>query len=451
MSLPNKYRPEKFSDLLGQTNVSQLLSELIRRGEGRSIVISGAWGCGKTSAARIYARALNCLHPTEDGDPCYQCEHCRDFTKGSFHDYHELDSATYGKVEEIPRIIEIAKTPPILGKWRVIVFDEAQSTSPKAFDALLKVLEEPPAFLVLIFLTTEVHKVRDAIKSRCASLQVHTISDELAKAYAEKTCKAEGIEYDEAGIDLIVHKSKGHPRDILKDLDQVAHYGKVTLERVKAVFGLTFMDHVARYVLALQKGDYPAQVEALSSWVETPQNIFVLLQEFFLYYYYRYVLRIETFIVNPILLLLPQEQWQEIHRGFLKKVQDIGSTSEEVFQEVNKLWTSRTNAGSLVELHYHLLALHNLLNVNGLRSTAVPAVASVAARPIIAGCPERSKRNMHRNREIPLQVPVSPVIQADPILVDTQVVAEKPKTTVFRHELASMGFGAPIGITEAEM
>jgi DNA polymerase III gamma/tau subunit len=366
-----------------------------------------------------------------------------------FNDYHELDAATYGKVAEIPRIIDLCKQPPMFGKWRVIVFDEAQGTSDQAFDALLKLLEDPPAFLIFIFLTTELRKVREAIKSRCADLKVNLISDDLSKKYAERICRLEGIEYDEPGIDLIVHKAKGHARDVLRDIDQVSHLGPVSLDQVKAVFGLTFVDYIFQYILALQKGDFSAQIAAISEWVDTPQNIFVLLQEFFLYYYYKYVLRIDAFVVNPILLLLPQEQWQEIHRGFVKKAQDMGSNLEEIFTSVNELWTSRTNAGSMVELHYHLVALHNLF-VSGLRSTAVPAVVSMPSRPNIAGCQDRAKRKMLKNE--PQRVTEAPAIQVAPILVDnTQVIAEKPKTSVFRHELASMGFGAPIGITEAEM
>jgi hypothetical protein len=259
----------------------------------------------------------------------------------------------------------------------------------------------------------------------------------------------EGIEYDEAGIDLIVHKAKGHARDVLRDIDQVSLSGPVSLDQVKAVFGLTFVDYIFQYILALQKGDFSAQIAAISEWVDTPQNIFVLLQEFYLYYFYKYVLRIDAFVVNPILLLLPQEQWQEIHRGFVKKAQDMGSNLEEVFTSVNEVWTSRTNAGSMVELHYHLVALHNLF-VSGLRSTAVPAVVSMPSRPNIAGCQDRAKRKMLKNE--PQRVIEVPAIKVALILEsNTQVIAEKPKTTVFRHELASMGFGAPIGITEAEM
>lgn len=458
VSLPLKYRPQTFEALVGQDYLVRFLSELIKRDQkGRNLIISGPQGSGKTSSARIYGRALNCEHPTASGSPCMVCDNCKLLgSDGKGHpDYQEFAAAEEGGIKEVKSLIELARVKPLLGKFRIIALDEVQSLSKEAFDSLLKILEEPPPHLVLIFLTTESlesKKIPTTVQSRCAKLEVKTLTQDAARKYIEYVCNAEGLQFEPQALDLLVHQSKGHVRNILQDLDQLSHYGPITLETTKEVFGFSSIDYVYRYVLALQSGNFQEQLKAISEWGEPIGNQFTILQEFFLYYFYRYVLRVSSFVVNPMLLLLSEGQWQEIHRGFQGKARDINVPLEDFFEKVNNFWTTRTPATSQVALHYVLVSLHNLLNVNGLRGTQIPKTAPNTMK-MAATRQNRSSRIFTDTNLAPVKDTIlqeNPVIPVPPV----EVVPETPKLEgrkLYPHSLQQHGFGRPISVTEVEM
>jgi len=209
-TLPIKYRPKKYTDLQGQTTVVKFLQALSKRQLGRNIILYGVYGTGKTTSARIYAKSLNCLNLSKDGDPCYVCDACLEPSN-----VIEIDAASSSGKDDVKELLEIAKIPPLIGNYRVIIADEAQQFSKSAWDALLKSIEEPKSFQVFIFSTTEINKVREAIRSRCQNLEIKLLDTETSIKLLNKVCHAEGLIFEKEALEIISFISQGHSRDLL--------------------------------------------------------------------------------------------------------------------------------------------------------------------------------------------------------------------------------------------
>lgn len=354
VSLPLKYRPERFEDLIGQETIARYLASLIKRGGiGKNLILSGAYGSGKSSSCRVYARALNCLQPTEAGSPCNTCDHCAAFFKQEFPDYLEVDGASSGRVDAIKNLVDFAKTPPMFGRKRVINIDEAQGVSRQAFDALLKIIEEPPPWLVFIFTTTELNKIREAIQSRCQKLQVKLLEHTVAVAHLEHVCKAEQLNYERPALELIAFLSKGHPRDLLTNLEQVTYLGDVTLENTKALFNLGYIVNLQRFWRALFDADYTAAREALRTWADNPATILDTLREFALYLSYTYVQHINV-TLNPIFGFLPKGDVNAIFNAIRSRADRASISAEQAMGAIT---------GALGKAQCHTpVALELLLN-----------------------------------------------------------------------------------------
>lgn len=257
VGLSLKYRPVVFEDLVGQGVNQRYFTSLIKNGQaGRNVILHGAYGSSKTTTARIYARALNCENPTGYGSPCNECKSCKEFLSGTYPDYREEDGASNGGVEGVKKLADLARTPPMWGKWRVLVIDECQGLSKQAWDSLLKLVEEPPPWLVFIFTTTEFGKVQEAIRSRCQCLEVRLLSMDDSLSVLSRVCDAEGIEWDAGGLKIVSQVSKGHPRDLLKNLEQVSWLGSGVTESVcKEVFNLGWHEDVFKVFKLLSKKD----------------------------------------------------------------------------------------------------------------------------------------------------------------------------------------------------
>ncbi len=235
-----KYRPQTFEDMVGQDHVSRTLRNALKRQRlANGYIFTGPRGVGKTTAARILAKAINCENP-QDGNPCNACNHCVEITAGRSMDVFEVDGASTRGIDAIRELREVVKYPPANSNYRVYIIDEVHMLTKEAFNALLKTLEEPPPQVLFIFATTEPQKVPLTILSRCQRYDFRMISTETMVARLKMISKNEGISISDDGLALIARKAAGSLRDSLSLMDQVAAFAKdeASLELVRQVLGV---------------------------------------------------------------------------------------------------------------------------------------------------------------------------------------------------------------------
>lgn len=336
-NLALKYRPLRFEDLVGQEVPAKLLSTLIKRGQqSRNIILSGSFGSGKTSSGRIYGRALNCIQPTEKGSPCNECEQCTAHLEGRHPDYSEYDAASNSKVEQIRDFISIAYSPPMLGRKRILLCDEVHALSPKAWDSLLKVVEEPPEYLTFIFATTELNKVRPAIVSRCQSLQVHTLDHRTSVKHLEHICSLENIEYEKDALELISFISKGHARDLLSNLEQVTIIADtVDKETVSKAFGLANLTLPVKFFKHLIKGETDQLQTLINDWPLSPQSIYATNLQYLLLVWNRHH-KESSITLNPLLETLPHADSSTTHLAIRERATQFQVDPEAAYNELFK-------------------------------------------------------------------------------------------------------------------
>ena len=243
--LYRKYRPRVFSDVVGQEHITQTLSKEIESGKhSHAYLFTGSRGTGKTTCAKILAKAVNCPN-TVDGNPCNECEICKGIDNGSILDVTEIDAASNNGVGNIRDIIDEITFTPASCKYRVYIIDEVHMLSIGAFNALLKTLEEPPAHVKFILATTEVHKLPVTILSRCQRFDFKRVTPEAMCKRMQYICECEGFSATDEALSLIARVADGGMRDALSLLDQCAgHEKNVTAEVVCSVAGMTSRDHL---------------------------------------------------------------------------------------------------------------------------------------------------------------------------------------------------------------
>ncbi len=262
--LYRKYRPQRFADVVGQPQVTVTLrSELTRGRVAHAYLFTGSRGTGKTTCAKILARAVNCLHPV-DGDPCGECEICRGLEEGSILDVVEIDAASNNGVESVRAIIEEANFTPAAAQYRVYIIDEVHMLSVQAFNALLKTLEEPPAHVVFILATTEVHRLLPTILSRCQRFDFHRIAPEVMAGRLEEVAAQEDAQLDQDAALLIARTADGALRDALSLLDQcLGRSRQVTVETVYEAAGLAAREYLGAFAQAVADRDPAAALEGV--------------------------------------------------------------------------------------------------------------------------------------------------------------------------------------------
>jgi DNA polymerase-3 subunit gamma/tau len=223
--LARKWRPQNFSSLVGQEPIVTALRNALREGRiAQAYLFSGIRGVGKTTAARVLAKALNCERGPA-ADPCNECMPCIEITRGSDLDVIEVDAATYSKVEQVRDLTESLKYGPARDRYKVVVLDEIHRLSRQAFDALLKIVEEPPPHLVFIFATTEIDAVPATILSRCQEFHFRRVPSPALAAHLRAICEAEAIQASDTALRLIARAGEGSVRDSVALLDQLATFG----------------------------------------------------------------------------------------------------------------------------------------------------------------------------------------------------------------------------------
>lgn len=255
MALYRKWRPDEFEEVKGQEHVvTTLKNQIIHDRIGHAYLFCGTRGTGKTTVAKLFAKAVNCEHPLEDGSPCNECATCQSIGSGSSLDVVEMDAASNNGVDNIRDIRENVQYSPTAGKFKVYIIDEAHMLSGGAFNALLKTLEEPPSYVIFILATTESHKIPITIRSRCQKYDFRRIGLEVIYSRLMELLQREGIEAEEKAIRYVAKVADGSMRDALSLLDQCISYylgQTLTYEKVLEVLGavdVEIFNELMRYV-----------------------------------------------------------------------------------------------------------------------------------------------------------------------------------------------------------
>lgn len=230
-----KYRPMTFDSVIGQAALTTTLKNAVKSGKlAHAYLFCGPRGVGKTTCARIFAKAINCLNPTADGEACNECESCVAFNEQRSYNIFELDAASNNSVENIKTLMDQTRIPPQVGRYKVFIIDEVHMLSTAAFNAFLKTLEEPPAHVIFILATTEKHKILPTILSRCQIYDFERITVPATIAHLKTVADKEGVTYEDEALGLIAEKADGGMRDALSIFDQVAGYcqGNITYDKV---------------------------------------------------------------------------------------------------------------------------------------------------------------------------------------------------------------------------
>ena len=253
-----KYRPATFASVVGQNHITSTLKNAIERGQlAHAYLFCGPRGVGKTTCARIFAKAINCLNPV-GAEACDQCDSCRSFNENRSLNSHELDAASNNSVEDIRNLIEQVRVLPQIGQYSVFIIDEVHMLSAAAFNAFLKTLEEPPKHAIFILATTEKHKIIPTILSRCQIYDFNRIRVEDAVGYLRYIAQNEGVEADDESLNLIAQKADGGMRDALSMFDKAVSFCGTKLEYRDVAATLNVLDYETyfRFTELLYNGDY---------------------------------------------------------------------------------------------------------------------------------------------------------------------------------------------------
>lgn len=318
-ALYRRFRPETFDDLVGQENVVTILKNQIKTDNiAHAYLFSGIRGTGKTSAAKVFARAVNCLDP-QDGNPCNKCEICRGILDENIMDVVELDAASNNKVEDIRELKENSNYPPSKARYKVYIVDEVHMLSKGAFNAFLKTLEEPPSYVIFILATTEEQRLPATILSRCQRYEFKRIPNDIIVENMRKITSEIGIEAEESALSLIARNSEGAMRDALSILDQCLSNVENTLTEADVIESIgsvdtQFLREITGYIL---KKDTSNVIEMFDTMMKSGKDIKVFLKE--LTSYFRNIMIVKSGANYRDFLELSDDEIDEME----KMVQDM--------------------------------------------------------------------------------------------------------------------------------
>lgn len=281
-----EFRPKDFTRVVGQAHIVEILKNQIRTGNlGHAYLFSGIRGTGKTSCAKIFARAVNCLNPI-DGNPCNECENCKMILEDKALEVVEMDAASNRRIDDIRELKEKVIYPPQIVKYKVYIIDEAHMITNEGFNALLKILEEPPKHLIFILATTEINKLPDTIISRCQRFEFKRINNSDIVENINYVLNNLNVEIEEDGINLISELSSGAMRDALSLLDQVVATGKekITIDDINECLGLVNLNMLFELSKSILNSSKNETIETFRNLVKngkTPHNIIIDLIKHF--------------------------------------------------------------------------------------------------------------------------------------------------------------------------
>ena len=294
-ALYRKWRPARFEDVRGQDHVVKTIKNQLASGHvGHAYLFTGTRGVGKTTMAKILARAVNCEHPV-DGSPCNECPSCRAILSGNSVNVIEIDAASNNSVDNVREIREEVRYKPTEGKYRVYIIDEVHMLTPGAFNAILKTLEEPPEYVIFILATTEVQKIPVTVLSRCQRYDFRRLSLEELKQQLSELLQAEGVQAEEAAVTYLARQADGSSRDALSLLERCISVGtdqKLTYDRVLDILGAVDQTVFSKMLRAVLKGDVRETFDTVDEILASGREVTRFVTEFI--QYLRNVLLVQT-------------------------------------------------------------------------------------------------------------------------------------------------------------
>ena len=385
--LYRKWRPKKFADVVGQPQVTVTLKNELRSGRiSHAYLFTGSRGTGKTTCAKILAKAVNCLHPV-DGDPCGECEICRGVDDGSVMDIVEIDAASNNGVENIRTLREEANFTPAAAKYRVYIIDEVHMLSVGAFNALLKTLEEPPEHVVFILATTEVHKIPATILSRCQRFDFHRIPPQEIAGRLTYVSEQEGAALDPQAALLIARLADGALRDALSILDQcLGRSREVTEQVVTETAGLVGHEHILELAGAIAAGDSSKALEVVDRLYRASKDMARLCEE--LSSHFRSMMLMKTMKKAREILAVPESEFSQIEKQALATPLPVILHAIDAMQEALEKMFRGGDRRTVFEMAVLRLCQPQLDTSPDAILRRIEALESGAARPVKVTAPE---------------------------------------------------------------
>ena len=443
--LARKWRPMTFTDMIGQDHISETLLNAIQHNRvGHAYLFVGTRGTGKTTSARIFAKALNCLTPEANGNPCDKCESCTEITNGSSLDVMEIDGASNNKVEDIRDLRDNVQYAPARSKYKIYIIDEAHMLTPQAWNALLKTLEEPPSHVKFFFATTEVHKFLPTIISRCQRFDLKRIPQSAIAQRLREITVQEQIPFADCALNAIARAANGGMRDALSITDQMIAFcsntgREITEEDVTEVFGLTSSKDILDIIKAIIQNNAASLITQLNKQADKGKNLEQLYSDLLTYARNIMVILFSGQEASKILQLDPLE-FQQLHEtarlsspsviqrivdGFLSQDGKIRHTlNKRIFLEISLIKIMRE--GNSIQLEDILKRMNHLRKGGELSDFNEQVALSVKNQTELPPIEEYSfpkKEEASPITPAPQKVETVAVSPAQPTVAETPVVA----------------------------
>ena len=378
-ALYRKWRPATFSDVCGQNHITATLKNEIKTGRlSHAYLFTGSRGTGKTSCAKILAKAVNCL-AHQDGDPCNECEVCRGIDNGTVLDITEIDAASNNGVDYIRSLREEVYYTPTAGKYRVYIIDEVHMLSIGAFNALLKTLEEPPEHVIFILATTEVHKVPATVLSRCQRFDFARISDDTIAGRLKYVAGQEGLELTAEAAELIARLADGGMRDALSIFDRCIGNGPIDISRVNQIVGLAGNDRLHTLAASVAKGDIADVMAQLDGLHRNATDMARLCDQ--MIHHFRNLM-LSKAVSNPADLILCSA---EDLRAYMNGAQLF--TMEQILTVLSALQTARERMRTVINQRVELEMALIRVTTRDVALQPAPTVEVQAAQPAPSATP----------------------------------------------------------------
>jgi DNA polymerase-3 subunit gamma/tau len=339
--LAQKYRPRQFSEIVGQGALVTWMRQQIRSGEGRSVLVAGPVGTGKTTSGLIYAKTLLCDSPI-DGEACGGCDQCRQFGDHGRDavSFHALQCGEHSTVEEIKDLLENARVAPFLAPRRVMMLDEMHNLSRRASDALLRVLEVPPPWTSFILLTYRLNLISDALRSRLNSFELGALNEAEAFRLLTDVCHREGLSFDQEGLRLIFKAASGRPRAMLRAVERTRQFGPVDGIHVRLALNLSFEVRLTAFARALMAGDLQGQLKEVEEWPDTAERKLEFLHQFFVFQYFEGFRRIRR--DDPVMENVGVETQEQLVDAFATRAGALEREPGAYWENIIDTFTSNT-------------------------------------------------------------------------------------------------------------